>query len=308
LGEWTRGAALLLAMLAVGSAAGGQAATGQAATGQDRTSDTETTDALPGGVIPVVKGFNFSLVTASQHDSSNGWSSVLTPDAAWRFSPRFSFDANVPVFPYINVDANTGTKILPVYKYETKHFVLGDATLNGHYESHHEVLDYSATVTLGLPTGDDAFGLGAGQVTYAVNNHIERGLAIFTPDIEVGIGDSSSAFGARARKSYVAVGTLAYFQAGTSVDLPLKMNFDAEAYEELPVASTTIYSTTGKGKKKVTTATSEGAAEDNGFNTSLDIPLVQHVVLSGFYSRSLRNKIDTAGFSLTFLLRVPKTE
>jgi hypothetical protein len=93
---------------------------------------------------------------------------------------------------------------------------------------------------------------------------------------------------------------------GVDVDMPLKMNLDLEAYEELPLASTTIYSTTGKGKKKVTTATNEGAAEDNGFNTSLDVPVVRHVVLTGFYSRSLRNKIDTAGFSLTFLLRAPK--
>ena len=40
---------------------------------------------------------------------------------------------------------------------------------------------------------------------------------------------------------------------------------------------------------------------------ALDIPLNRHITLSGFYNRSLRNKIDTAGFSLTFLLR-PATQ
>jgi hypothetical protein len=233
---------------------------------------------------------------------------VETPDVAWRFNERFSVEASVPLYGYINVDANTGTKAKPVYQLETKRFVPGDAEVGGHYALHTELLDYVGSATMGLPSGNSKFGLGAGQVTYSVNNHFERGLGMFTPDVELGIGDSSSQFGARARKSYVAVGTLAYFQAGVDVDMPLKMNLDLEAYEELPLASTTIYSTTGKGKKKVTTATNAGAAEDNGFNTSLDIPVVKHVVLSGFYSRSLRNKIDTAGFSLTFLLRAPKVE
>jgi hypothetical protein len=84
-------------------------------------------------------------------------------------------------------------------------------------------------------------------------------------------------------KSYVAVGPLAHFQAGTSVSLPHDMEFEADAYEELPLATDVVYSTTGKGKKKVTTSTNEDPAEDNGFITSLDIPLTRHVTLSGFY-------------------------
>ena len=51
------------------------------------------------------------------------------------------------------------------------------------------------------------------------------------------------------------------------------MSFEADAYEELPLAKDLVYSTTGKGKKKVTTSTNEDPAEDNGFITSLDIPL-----------------------------------
>ena len=109
----------------------------------------------------------------------------------------------------------------------------------------------------------------------------------------------------RVLKSYVAVGPLAHFQAGTSVDLPFNASFEADAYEELPLAKDLVYSTTGKGKKKVTTATNEDPGEDNGFITSLDIPLSQHVTLSGFYSRSLRDHDDVAGFSLTLLAKAP---
>ena len=55
----------------------------------------------------------------------------------------------------------------------------------------------------------------------------------------------------------------------------------------------------------VTTTSSKSVGEDNGFLNTLDIPLSGHVTLSGFYNRSLRSHIDTAGFSFTFLLKAP---
>ncbi len=262
------------------------------------------------GTVPATKGYNVSLNTTSQHDSSNGWSSLLTPDFAYRFNRHFSVDADIPIYIYIVPYVQTGTAAKPAYKYEEKNHAPGDAEINGRFETHHESLDYLLTATMGLPTGNRNYGLGAGQVTYSVNNHIEHSFDIFTPDIEVGVSDSSSLVSSVA-KPYVAVGTLGNFQAGTVVDLPLHASFDAEAYEELPLTKTIIYSTTGKGKKKVTTATNEGAAEDNGFTTELDVPLNRHTVLTGFYNRSLRNKIDTAGFGITFLLKpapVQRTE
>ncbi|SNT23978.1 hypothetical protein SAMN05421770_10619 [Granulicella rosea] len=267
------------------------------------TASASTNDSGPAGIIPEVKGFNASLGTSSQHDSSNGWSSVLTPNVAYRLNRFFSADVGVPIYGYINVDANTGTKAKPIYGYATKRGVLGDTALSVHGEAHPDFFDYNGSATLGLPSGNTNYGLGAGQVTYNFNNHFEHEFGIFAPDIELGIADSSALIGARVRKSYVSVGTLAHFQAGGSFELPHDLSFEVEAYEELPLTTSTIYSTTGKGKKKVTTATNTGAAEDNGFSTSLDIPLQRHITLSGFYNRSLRNKIDTAGFSFTFLLR-----
>ena len=55
----------------------------------------------------------------------------------------------------------------------------------------------------------------------------------------------------------------------------------------------------------MTTSTNIGPAEDNGFLTSLDIPLAPHVTMSGFYTRSLRDHDDVGGFSFTFLLKAP---
>ncbi len=270
------------------------------------TASATTNDAGPAGIVPYNKGFNLSLGTTSQHDSSNGWSSVLTPDVAYRLNRHFSADFTIPLYDYINVIQTTGTKARPIYTTITRRFAPADAALNGHYETTFgHFLDYNTTLTAGFPTGDDKDGLGAGKFTYNFNNHFEKSISFITPDIEIGIGDSSQLEDARIRRAYTTVGELAHFQAGAAFDLPYNLTFNTEAYEELPVGGQTVFSTTGKGKKKVTTATNTGAAEDNGFLNTLDIPLSGHVTLSGFYNRSLRNHIDTAGFSFTFLLKAP---
>ena len=236
------------------------------------TASATTNDEGPAGIVPFVKGPNLSLATTSQHDSSDGWSSLLSPNFAWRFNRSFSADVGGTIYDYINVLVTGGTKAKPTYTNSTRHFVAGDTALNGHYEAHPSLLDYNLTFTLGIPTGDEADGLGAGQATYNFTNHFEKDFNIFSPDIEIGFGDSSALTGSRVRKDYTSVGKLANFQAGGSVDLPMHLNFEADAYEVLPLSSETLYSTTGKGKKKVTTATNEGVAEDNGFTTALDIP------------------------------------
>ncbi len=278
----------------------------QAAAIVDENSATAATTTVDGasGIVPVQKGFNLSLNTTSQHDSSNGWSSLLTPSAAYRFNKNFSADASIPLYDYIVVEvSSTTTRKVTTTGYATKHFVAGDTVLNGHAQFSPSLFDYELTGTVGFQTGNTTYGLGAGQVTYQFNNTFQQSYGIFTPTIGIGIGDSSSLSQTRVRKAYTSVGTEGVFQAGTSVDLPYDLNFSASAYENLPIAAQTLYSTTGRGKKKVTTATGKSVAEDNGFETSLDIPLTTHVTLSGFYNRSLRSRIDTVGFSFLFLLK-----
>ena len=269
------------------------------------SAEAMSNDSGPAGIIPVQKGFNVSLGTSSQHDSSNGWSSILTPNVAYRLNRYLSVDAGVPMYLYIDIDANAGTKAKPVYKYSTKKDAFGDTSLSLHGDATAWTIDYNGTVSLGLPSGNTDYGLGAGQVTYNINNHFEKSMGLFTPDIEIGFGDTSAMVDPRILKSYIAVGPMAHFQAGTSVDLPLRLSFEAEAYEELPLDNNLVYSTTGKGKKKVTTSTNIDPSEDNGFLTSLDIPLSRHVTMSGFYNRSLRDRDDVGGFSFTFMLKAP---
>jgi hypothetical protein len=308
-----RGAAPLLAVLLLSPThLCGQAVSAASPSSVSASATAAEHDSGPAGIIPFTPGVNFSLVTASQHDSAGGWSSTLTPNLAYRFNSHFSLDLEAPVYAYVNVVTSHAVKVGGVTTHvvtgsATKHFVLGDTTLDGEFDAHPSIFDYTLTGTLGMPTGDNANGLGTGQFTYSFINHFEHAFGDYlTPDIELGIGDSPNLDNTRVRKSYVAVGTSAHFQAGLGVSLPWHMNFSSDAYEELPLSAQSITSTTLKGKKgKVlkTITTTEGVGEDNGFLNSLDIPLTGHITLSGFYNRSLRNKIDTAGFSLTFLLR-----
>jgi hypothetical protein len=270
------------------------------------TSNTNANDIGPAGIIPVMRGFNASLGVSWQHDSSNGWSTLLSPNAAYRFNQYVSMDVGVPLYFYINIYSNVGTKAKPDYAYAGRNGVFGDTSLSLRGDAPLPLgMEYGATVSMGLPTGNTGFGLGAGQVTYDLNNHFERYFRMVTPDIEFGEGNGSALVDPRVRKDYISVGPIAHFQAGAAVDLPLKMTFEADAYEVLPLKPDLIFSTTGKGKKQVTTSTNIGPAEDNGFLTSLDIPLATHVTLSGFYTRSLRDHDDVGGFSFTFLAKAP---
>ena len=280
------------------------------------TGAATTNDAGPAGIVPFTPGFNASLGTTNQHDSSGGWQSILTPNVAYRFNRHFSANLTVPVYAYIGIygvlsskDATKTSPAVTTYGYKTNHFLLGDTDLVGEYEAHPRLFDYNLTATFGLPTGDDAAGLGAGQLTYAIDNHFEHSLTDWlTPELELGIGDSPNLDDLRARRSFIDVGTNAHFQFGFGFSFWRGVNFTTDAYENLPLSTQTVTTTTTNGKKgkqlkTITTSSQKSIGEDNGFLNTLDIPLSGHVTLSGIYNRSLRDKTDTAGFALTFTLR-----
>ena len=289
--------------------------------------DTATTDSTtgsanhlgPDGIVPVQLGYNFSLVSSSLHDSGGGWSSVLTPDLAYRFNRRLSVDMASPVYAYFLTSVNTGTTASPTYTDEARYFALGDSTVAGHLDFNGDVLSYSFTGAMGIPTGNNTYGLSANQFTYNLNNHLDVSFGKVSPDIEVGISDSSSLINQRLTRgrSFTTTGKLAHFQAGASIDLPFHASFEADGYEELPIGAQQVSGKTkghkgrrGKGGQGAfATAVSSSLAEDNGIYTTLDIPLKTHLVLSGIYGYSLRQQDQTAGFSVTFLLRAhPKGE
>jgi hypothetical protein len=257
--------------------------------------------------VPPVKGINFLLSSSSQFDDANGWSSVLSPVLSYRFSHYFSLSTGVPAYLDVNAQKVKGTVAAPVYYSITGHGVVGDMTAAGEFDYDSSWLGYTFTATGAFPTGNSTYNLTANAKTYNVNNHFEHSIGIFTPDIEIGEGNSSSLSGTHVRRAYVAVGPLANFQAGTSIDLPRTMRLEVEAYESMPLGNQNVYGTvkTKKGKTK-TVLEGTGVAEDNGFNTTFSIQPNPHFGVTAFYNRSLRQYDNTTGFSLTYPMRAPK--
>jgi hypothetical protein len=254
--------------------------------------------------VPPVKGFNFILSSSSQYDGANGWSSQLSPLLSFRINRFFSLDTGLPAYLSVNYQTVKGTRLAPVYVANTAHGVIGDTAVSGHFDLDGAWLGYSFTATGAFPTGNAQANLSANAKTYSVNNHFEHSIGIFTPDVEIGQGNSSSLNGTAVRRAYVAVGPLATFQAGTSVDLPRNLSLDFEAYESMPIGNQNVYGTfkTKKGKT-LTVLEGTGVAEDNGLNIACSYQPNPHFGVSAFYNRSLRQYDNTTGFSLTYITR-----
>jgi len=257
--------------------------------------------------FPFLRAFDTSLTTSSQHNSSGGWTSIFYPNLVWRLNPHFGVDASVPAYIYLDTFPNISPTTKPIYVRRPEKGAWGDTVLNFEYDTPVHRYTYSGIASLGLPSGNAHYGIGAAQVTYSFNNWAEREIGRFTPNVALGYGNTSSLINQGVLRDYVAVGPTAHFQAGSSFALTRSISFNAAAYEELPLAKNIIYSTSGKGKRAVTTATNVDPGEDNGFLTSLAIPVSGHLIMTGFYSRSLRDHTDIAGFSFTLTARAART-
>lgn len=261
-------------------------------------------------ISPVI-GFNFSLDYTGQHNSATGWATIVTPTLSYRFNRHLSVDASVPWYATLNANVATTKAGVTTYPLKSGTNLLGDTDIVGHLEFVPRKLVYQLNTTVGLDTGNYRYGLSANTTTYNITNHADYELGPFTPDLEFGFGNSSALANTHVRKAYTAVGPLANFQAGTWIELPFNMGLDLEAYEDLPVGNQNVYGTITKKNKKGKTVTKSilegtGVAEDNGFNTELDLPLGHHFLLNGTYERSLVQGLDTVSAGITWTLRAPK--
>lgn len=248
------------------------------------------------------KGFDFSSAFTAEHDSGTGWSNLLTSTLAYRFTPVFSSDISFP-FYLSRTGYRNATKKNPSPKPHQLMGEAGDLVLATHAEFHPSLLDYTATVAMTVPTANSTYGLTSGRITYNVNNHFEREYGRLSPELELGLGDSSSLNNRRVKRIYTTLGTLAYFQSGAGVSLPLNLEFEAGIYEQLPVGNQKVYTTVLRKKKKVQHFVGVAASEDNGFNLVLSMPIRSRFSLSTYYNHSMRQNDDVTGITLTAFAR-----
>ena len=257
------------------------------------------------GLSGLVHGLNAGFTLSGLHDSQTGWATLAQPAVSLSVNRHLSFDVTAPVYLF-RLAESRAAKPRPGAFLVAKNLEAGDITFGLHLQFAGSLLAYQLTVTATAPTGDTTFGLSSGRPTFDATNHFEHEYAHFTPNIELGVGDSSTLVNRLVTKSYTSLGALAHFQTGIAFPLPLGMSFETNAYEQLPIGDQKIYRSRRRRGKTTTYVAGIGVAEDNGFITSLDVPVKSHTTFSTYYSRSLRQRDDVVSIGMTYILRGTK--
>lgn len=254
------------------------------------------------------RGFNASLALNGVYDQQLDWAAFVQPAVSYRFNSIFSADITIPYYFYrLAYKYKNGQPLngpLTAHSHE-----LGDTTLAGHAELTPGWLDDTFTPAVNLPTGNTTYGLSTGRVTYVVLNDMETTLRQFTPDVQLGIGDSSDLINRKVLRNYDTLGTLAYFQAGGMEKVGSRVQIAGDLYEDLPIGSQKVYTQVirTKRKKVIQRLTRSGGytAEDNGVTLTLDLPPKRHVEFSTYFNRSFRLSNSTVGMAVTFWAKNP---
>lgn len=262
------------------------------------------------GVGSALRGLNTGITYAGVHNSSIGWYEVLVPAVSYAFSPHYSMDASATVYLHRFVDnLNPGTN-------STERLVLdaddaGDTLIGLHGSFHPRIFYDTTSITLTAPTGNRTDGLGTGRVTFDASNRMERYFGSKGIHLDLGMGDSTAVADNLLMRDYNSLGPLAHFETGATVWLHRYGFVQSSAYEQLPIGSQKVYELIppgvgaqgGAGGQGSQVVVSNGLSEDNGLTTSFGMPLNAHMLLSGYYNRSLRQHQDTVSFGVTLVLR-----
>jgi hypothetical protein len=272
---------------------------------QASQSDVRDVPAVPGFTAPQ-RGWNAGLTISGVHESTTGWATLATPAIGYSFNDIFSIDATIPIYFYRLAESRS-THPRPTAQLVNQRGEPGDIVLGFHGQFIPRLFQYQLTGLVTAPTGDEAYGLTTGRVTFDISNHFERTFGRITPNLEIGGGDSTTLVNRIVTKNYTSLGPLAHFQVGIGIDLLRGMSFETDAYEQLPIGDQKIYGPSRHGN--ATVVTGHNVTEDNGFVNALDVPVNSHITFSGYYSRSLRLRSDTAAIGITYVMRsVPAPE
>ena len=248
------------------------------------------------------RNLNAGVSAAGVHDSSAGWYAIVTPFASYDFSTRYSADVSISLYPYLYArkDAtgpNAGTRLA------FDGGDIGDTLLEAHAVFAPGNYQSLSTVSLTLPSGNHTDGLGTGRVTFSLDERIERYFGQTGLVLDVGGGDSSGLQNRLVTEDDTALGPLGLFQAGLVSWLPhTSMSIQSVAYEQLPIGDQKTYTTLMRpGFPNITVVSGRKVNEDNGFTTTLYVPLTSRLTLTGSYNRSLRLHLDTVSTGLTFV-------
>jgi hypothetical protein len=232
------------------------------------------------------KGFTLTETYEGSVDS-DGFISDINTTAGYIFNPHFSINMGVP-YLFVNPSTSkTGT---------TSASGIGNPSLGARYSGKAPLFDFSSGLSGAFPVASSATGLSTGRVTFDWDNHFAHGFDHLTPFLDAGVANSvpDTRF---LHRPYTSLGTLAHFESGSELDLGDKFSVSASGYYILPWGSQQIFV---RGKKSSSGSTKGGASltRDDGINVGLDYNLTRFVDLSGGYSYSAYNVVNTVSFGV----------
>jgi hypothetical protein len=259
------------------------------------------------GESNLFRSLNTGVTFTAVHDSSIGWYNMVTPALSYTVSPRYAADASLSIYPYrLSQNQAPAAASTPI---STQTLVtnlgdLGDVLVSLHAYVNPRGLQNTLTASMTLPTGDTGTGLGTGHVTFDLRDHIESYVRQTGFLLDLGTGDSSGLFNRLVANESTTLGPIAHFQTGVILWLPGRRYIQSVAYEQLPLGDQKLYTIIPRpGAPPLTVVAGRRVSEDNGFTTSVGVPLTANLTLSSDYNRSLRLHLDTASIGITWVLR-----
>jgi hypothetical protein len=246
--------------------------------------------------------------------NTDGQFMSLNSAAGYVFNKHFSWDLGVPII-FTRGTTATGSKV------STNG--LGDIYTDFRLGFKNPAVNYVTTLTGAAPTGDTKKGLSTGRATFDWGNNFSREFDRWTPFANLGVGNSlynTSFF----HRSFLTLGRVAHFEAGTGYDLGHSVSVSALAYDVAPWGQQKVFSrlvtrssggaggVTRHGRVFENAAETTGSASlvrDNGFAAALDVTPVRALDFELAYSRSVHFQLNTisfgVGMNLSSLFRKP---
>jgi hypothetical protein len=258
-------------------------------------------------------GFNAGMKFEGS-TSSDGSIFDLSTGAGYNFSHHFGVDLGIPYY-FVGTPS--------AVKKNNSQAVSGDglgslgADLKWNFAG--ELLNYDPTLHLTAPTGETKKGFSTGHATWNWANHLEHAFGVFTPFVDLGVGNTVSDT-KYFHRPFVTFGYNLQSEAGAEVDAgPLSLT--ASAYDVAPWGTQTVISrvfrcsaatncsANGKSinrKGYLDASVQTGGAalvRDNGFNFGAEMKPIRYVDLEAGFSRSVPLQLNSFSFAVSLDMR-----
>ena len=164
-------------------------------------------------------GWNAGVTVSAVHSSVTGWATLATPAIGYSFNDTFSIDAEIPIY-FFRLADSLSTHPRPNAELVPRRGEFGDIIFGLHANFVPRRFQYQLTGAFTAPSGDEKYGLTTGRVTFDISNLFQRTYGRFTPNLEIGGGDSTTFVNRTVTKNYTSLGPLAHFQVGLGIDSP----------------------------------------------------------------------------------------